>query len=175
MSKPCCQRNSSPFKEEVGRGMGEKGQISSPPDYPIPTPTRPIANVAGSTFALKGRERVPRSGRCLAGSRLMRGLLVGSGVFGRRIGFVEEEARWLVGCLQHVEAAVARFSDRRFVVGTRCGNEGLDRLPPAWSSTSIDAPATCIDLPAACIGPCLGSNDPPARWIDPCRRYDVPS
>ncbi len=71
MSKPCCPRNSSPFKGEVGRGMGAKGRISSLPDYPIPTPTRPIANVAGATFPLKGRERVPRSGRCMAGNHLM--------------------------------------------------------------------------------------------------------
>ena len=60
MSKPCCQRNSSPFKGEVGRGMGAKGRISSLPDYPIPTPTLP----------LKGRERVPRSGMCIAGNHL---------------------------------------------------------------------------------------------------------
>ncbi len=61
MSKPCCQRNSSPFKGEVGRGMGAKGRISSRPDYPIPTPSLP----------LKGRERVPRSGMCIAGNHLI--------------------------------------------------------------------------------------------------------
>jgi hypothetical protein len=60
MSKPCCQRNPSPFKGEVGRGMGAKGRISSLPDYPIPTPSLP----------LKGRERVPRSGMCIAGNHL---------------------------------------------------------------------------------------------------------
>jgi hypothetical protein len=50
--------------------MGAKGLISSLPDYPIPTPTRPIANVAGATVPLKGRGRVPRSGKCIAGNHL---------------------------------------------------------------------------------------------------------
>ena len=59
-----------PLQGRGWEGDGAKGRISSLPDDPIPTPTRPIANVAGATVPEKGRERVPRSGRCFAGNHL---------------------------------------------------------------------------------------------------------
>ena len=47
--------------------MGHKGTaLPSVPCNRIPFPARPIANVAGATFPLKGRERVAFAGRCLA-------------------------------------------------------------------------------------------------------------
>ncbi len=73
---PGCQRNSSPFKGEVGRGMGAKGPISSLPRNPIPSLSRPIANVAGAIFPLKGRERVPTSGMRIAENHLIKALTV---------------------------------------------------------------------------------------------------
>jgi hypothetical protein len=67
---PLLPKELLPLQGGGWEGDGAKGQISSLPDYPIPTPTRPIANVAGATFPLKGRERVPRSGKCIAGNHL---------------------------------------------------------------------------------------------------------
>ena len=55
--------NPSPFKGEVGRGMGLSGgyfvdqTAVRAPSPPHPIPSRPIANVAFATFPLKGRGR----------------------------------------------------------------------------------------------------------------------
>ncbi len=48
--------NSSPFKGEVGRGMGLSGGYFVD-QTAVRAPSRTIANVALATFPLKGRER----------------------------------------------------------------------------------------------------------------------
>jgi hypothetical protein len=48
--------NTSPFKGEVGRGMGFSGGCFVD-QTAVRAPSRPIANVAFATFPLKGRER----------------------------------------------------------------------------------------------------------------------
>ncbi len=53
--------------------MGAKGRISSLPRNPIPSPSRPKANVAGANFPLQGRGRVPRSRLCIAENYLTTG------------------------------------------------------------------------------------------------------
>ena len=56
----------------------------------------------------------------------MRRRLVSGSVISRRVGFVKDEARRVVGRLQDVEAPVAGFADRGFVIGVRGGDEGVD-------------------------------------------------
>ena len=59
----CCWRNWVSF---CG-GMGAKGRISSLPNDPIPTPDPRHPHPSPP---LEGRERVPRSGMCIAGNHL---------------------------------------------------------------------------------------------------------
>ena len=52
-----------------GDGAKERN-LPSGPRSPIPTASRPIANVAGATFPSQGRDRVPTSGRRIAQNHL---------------------------------------------------------------------------------------------------------